>query len=777
MRKSEENMNSVVRNSRMKVVVVFAMTVAIAVVIMLLGASVAGAASNGFAPAPGGTHLYSWGNNSNGQLGQGDYGDGTERLVPTRVGGADNWVMVSAGAGAIALNAKGELYSWGAAWDTAQMGQGDNPDNPGAGNITVPTRVGNEDNWVYVRASGPYATAINDLGHLYVWGGVDTSITGVGSIGAVDIPTRVGSRSDWVKASLDQNIGAALTAEGHVYTWGRNYQGELGRGDFGGAYRLAPQRMEFGDNWTVIATHTRGIAAINADGELYAWGINFFGQLGLGDYSNRNIPTRVGSASNWVDVIDYGSARIALNSDGEIFTWGNPGLGRLGRAVTAANPQYLPGRVGDRSDWVAIGVSNGHGLALTIGMELYAWGNNNNGQLGIGTIGGYETTPQFVLQAYGFAGFSQSGGGSYSLALIRTEPITPELFLTKNLQKPTNTPVPNLTFSFTFTPHSFNDNTTNLTPLPTIPTRTVTVNNTHTSAPNSPSAGITTTSNSVDILEDITFTQAGIYAWTIAEVQSATGIGSNSEVIFSQATYRLRVYVTQAALGSPLEVYAITIHRLTDSAGNTITPPYKTNTLAFTNTYMRTTTGVPPYSGAVTVSKTVIGNFANLNTPFDFEVTLTRTALCSDTTNFVGRVMQGNTQIGADIDFVSGTTRTVALTHSQRLVFDELVVGTQFSVTELATPEFIASVELFVNGTSVHVAPNTTPHTDLPIGEHRVGVQSNTAHFTNAHNMVPPTGLNITDNTSVRLAILATIATLTIITLKARRRVEELTYT
>lgn len=728
-------------------------------------------ATPGFAPAPHGTPLYSWGDNANGQLGLGDSGPGTQRTTPSRVGDADNWVQVSTSiGGAFAINAEGHLYAWGAVWTAPQMGQGDNLANPGTGLITVPTKVGDRDDWVHVQSGGDVVAALSESGHLYTWGASGNGNLGHGDTTPRNIPTRVGDKDNWATVSVGgSRIMGAITTEGHLYTWGWNSWGQLGQGSFGGPDQHTPLRVGVADNWKSLSVSGEFTLAINTEGKLFAWGGNGHGQLGQGDMAHRAVPTQIGTAANWIDITASTASAIAVNSQGEIWTWGNTAQGQLGRPVTGATPQHLPGRIGSRNDWVAIGGGNTHSLALTEGFELYAWGNNNNGQLGIGTMGGHEASPQFVLQTYGFAGFSQAGGGSHSMALVRTEPIEPDLFLSKQLQKPIGTPVPDLSFSFTFTPHSFNNNTANIGQLPTIPTRTVTISNSNTSTPDTPETGITTTANSVDVLEGIRFTQAGVYAWTVTEVQAATGIGSNSAVGFSQASYRLRVYVQRhpTQVGE-LYLYATTIHRLTDTAGALVNPPARVDYLNFTNTYMRTTPGTTEYPGALSLSKIVTGQFANVGTPFDFDVTLTRTAFCPPTIEFTGKVMQGNAQVGSDIVFTSGAMQAIALADGQRLVFDELVVGTRFSVTERAALEFAASATLFVNGQAVNVTPNAAPNTDLSIGEYFVGAERNTADFTNAHTMPLPTGF-VAHNHAILLTPVAVIILLAHSACKVRK--------
>ena len=115
--------------------------------------------------------LYSWGSNDRGRTGLGTAAGDT--LVPTRVGTESNWTQVSAGQGvnicSAAINNKGELYSWGS---NASGGTGLGLTT---GNTLVPTRVGTESNWTQVVTGGHseasnHSLALNSKGELYSWG-------------------------------------------------------------------------------------------------------------------------------------------------------------------------------------------------------------------------------------------------------------------------------------------------------------------------------------------------------------------------------------------------------------------------------------------------------------------------------------------------------------------------------------------------------------------------------------------------------------------------------
>ena len=726
------------------------------------------------AVASSGSPMYAWGNNANGQLGQGDF---TNRNQPTRIGEAENWVQVSTAAlGAVALNAEGHLYAWGHQWTSPQMGQGDNLANPGEGFITSPERVGDRDNWIFVFMSGSAAAAINAEGHLYTWGSAsDTTRLGHGDTYDRYVPTRMGERSDWASVSVSGagNFMMGITTSGHLWAWGHNGSGQLGQGVT--SARLYPVRVAEGTYFDTASAAGSFATAITVDGHLYAWGINSGGQLGIGhnlESSATRMPSRVGEASNWVDTVSMPQSTLVLNSSGQIYTFGNATSATLARPVDADNPANRPGRVGDRTNWVAIGGGNGHRLLMNEDLELYAWGNNNFGQLGIGTTGGYESAPVFVLQTYGLAGFSQTGAGTHSMALIRTESFEgAEAYLEKRLQKPEGTNLlEEIDFVFTFERYSFNGNTANSTQVPPIPNRTITLSS---ASPSTTAVGITTTTGTKNVLDGIEFTQPGIYSWLVRELPTA-GIIPPSNIVDSLAEYEIRVYVAQDGVGGPLSIYAITIHRLYCSDGEAMDPPYKTNDFSFTNIYTRMTTGGDDAYGAFFVSKTVLGTYANVSTVFDFDVTITRTAFCSEGMSFVGQIYEDDTPVGIPIFFNSGTASHVQLTHGQRLVFDEFLVGTRFTVTERAHVDFTASVDLLVNGSAVIIAPNDGPGQELSIGgPHFAGDCENFAAFTNTHFHVPPTGL-VMENPLLALPLLVLAALIAALSIRKRRAVEQL---
>lgn len=123
---------------------------------------------------------------------------------------------------------------------------------------------------------------------------------------------------------------------------------------------------------------------------LMAWGDNGSGELGTGDSIQRLVPTEVvpptAMRGNVTKLAASGSFSMALTAAGQLFTWGSTSYGRLG---TSTSTPYLPAEVtasGPLAGKILVDISTaGHCLALTSEGRVYAWGLNENSQVGIGS--------------------------------------------------------------------------------------------------------------------------------------------------------------------------------------------------------------------------------------------------------------------------------------------------------------------------------------------------------------------------------------------------------
>lgn len=203
-----------------------------------------------------------------------------------------------------------------------------------------------------------------------------------------------------------------VLAAGEVYCWGNNYYGQLG--DNTTTHRSVPVKVGgvlAGKTVTSIAASSYSTCAI-ADGEIYCWGRNNSGQLGINSTTTMNVPTKVSGLAGKVATKLSSSGGLGevtcaiVDNDG--YCWGkntNSQLG-LGAGNTAATAVPTPisklsGRLQGKTvtaistdaAWSGAQTGNGaptgnttdgHGCALASG-QVYCWGVNNDGQLGIGS--------------------------------------------------------------------------------------------------------------------------------------------------------------------------------------------------------------------------------------------------------------------------------------------------------------------------------------------------------------------------------------------------------
>jgi len=163
--------------------------------------------------------------------------------------------------------------------------------------------------------------------------------------------------------------------------------------------------------WSSVSCGWYSTLAIKTDGTLWAWGLNSEGQLGLGDTTNRNTPTQVGTDNNWASVSSGGNYyTLAIKTDGTLWAWGNGDHGQLGLGDT--NDRHTPTQVGADNDWGLVFCGGEHTLAIKIDETLWAWGWNTYGQLGLG-----DTTNRNTPTRVSGYWISASGGNSHTLAM------------------------------------------------------------------------------------------------------------------------------------------------------------------------------------------------------------------------------------------------------------------------------------------------------------------------------------------------------------------------
>jgi alpha-tubulin suppressor-like RCC1 family protein len=207
-----------------------------------------------------------------------------------------------------------------------------------------------------------------------------------------------------------------LTSSGEVYAWGRNQEGELGDGTT--IDRFGPVKVQNLSNVTAIACGAYHSLALKSDGTVWAWGDDTNGQLGGGnDYYNT--PIQVSDLSNVTAIACGGYHSLALKSDGTVWAWGANNYGQAGDGAT--DTAYTPVQVTHLSDVKAIAGGGLHSLALKNDGTVWAWGYNHFGQLGMFANTGTDNANPFPTQVSGLTNvYAITAGFYHNLAYAPT---------------------------------------------------------------------------------------------------------------------------------------------------------------------------------------------------------------------------------------------------------------------------------------------------------------------------------------------------------------------
>ncbi|KAM4572310.1 putative E3 ubiquitin-protein ligase HERC4 [Odontesthes bonariensis] len=179
----------------------------------------------------------------------------------------------------------------------------------------------------------------------------------------------------------------ALTKGGQVYTWGNDSRGQLGLGKRENGAD-SPQHLRSLSAIPVVRIAAGGEQsfALSASGGVFGWGRNDRGQLGLGDTTDRHTPAAVHYMNTKKAVyISCGKEHTAiLTKDGAVFTCGAGGYGQLGHKSFEDElcPRLVEEPWGAKATKIACG--RYHTLVLTDSMKVYSFGCNEQRQLGRG---------------------------------------------------------------------------------------------------------------------------------------------------------------------------------------------------------------------------------------------------------------------------------------------------------------------------------------------------------------------------------------------------------
>lgn len=391
-----------------------------------------------------------------GQLGLGD--EILERKRPALVKdleGKDIVQVVCGGMHTVALSSNGELFTWGCN-DEGALGRVTNQDNgeeyrSGSVQLNLTSKV------VQTSAGDSHTAALLEDGNVYAWGTFRDANGAIGLTpnGQSNEPIKVyptlKTHGRAVKITSGNDHVAILTENGEIYTFGSGEQGQLGRikecfshrgGRRGLPLLLVPQVIKFRKKhkFTDIFSGSFQTFAVSGDSnDVYAWGLNNWGQLGAGNTINHFTPIFLDALTDMRK--DCGQSMgmaggqhhsVIVNGKGKVYSVGRSEYGRLGHGDNAEEisvPKQVTENL-ENHNVKEIACGETVSFAITKNGDLFAWGLGSSLQLGNGS----EDDVLVPMQVKGkFLDPSKqevicvSAGGQHTAILIKERPQNPNV--------------------------------------------------------------------------------------------------------------------------------------------------------------------------------------------------------------------------------------------------------------------------------------------------------------------------------------------------------------
>ncbi|MFT3794904.1 T9SS type A sorting domain-containing protein [Flavobacterium sp.] len=221
----------------------------------------------------------------------------------------------------------------------------------------------------------------------------------------------------WKSVSPGADFCIAIKEDGTLWSWGNNNSGQLGLGHFDN--KTIPTRVGSETDWETVSSGYGFVLALKTNGTIWVWGRNDFG-LGGNPGSPTNAPSQVGSDSDWKSIHAGGAHSFAIKNNGTLWGWGRNDFGQLG--IGTFGHTNIPTQVGTQTDWETVAAGTFHTLAVKTDQTLWSWGYNFSGQLGQGTAGfGTElNVPTLIAALPANAWRCIAAGGRHSMAITET---------------------------------------------------------------------------------------------------------------------------------------------------------------------------------------------------------------------------------------------------------------------------------------------------------------------------------------------------------------------
>jgi alpha-tubulin suppressor-like RCC1 family protein len=282
------------------------------------------------------------------------------------------------------IKSDGSLYAWGGN-SHGQVGNGTIIDNH------EPEKI--MDSVISVSAGGRHSLAIKSDGSLYAWGANGSGQLGDGTTINSYSPKKI--MDEVVSVSAGTNHSAVIKTDGSLWVWGHNIFGQLGDGTTTNS--LNPKKIM--DSVAFVSAGLYNTAAITVDGALWTWGANGIGQLGTGTNNNSLWPINTAAS---VMAVSVGFETRFIKTDGSAWHFSS---------------RYPSGSYKEMDSVVSISTKSTHTMAITSSGDLWAWGSNMHGQIGNGIRSSGFTQRTWIMGSVVYVSTDHPGKLDYTMAI------------------------------------------------------------------------------------------------------------------------------------------------------------------------------------------------------------------------------------------------------------------------------------------------------------------------------------------------------------------------
>jgi alpha-tubulin suppressor-like RCC1 family protein len=304
----------------------------------------------------------------------------------------------------------GSLWAWG------QNNNGQLGDGTATGRSTPVQTVAGGTNWSDVTGSGTAGMGIKTDGTLWAWG----SQSSYGNLGDGTLTTRSSpvqvAGTTWKKLAVGlRDNTAAIKTDGTLWIWGINAYGTIG--DNTTTSRSSPvQTVAGGNSWKDVGTGWWNASGLKTDGTLWVWGDNTYGQIGDNTTVSKSSPVQI-AGTTWKQAALFGIYHsVGIKTDGTIWTWGDVGNGALGdnqNTTSRSSPVQIAG-----TTWKMVSSGFYHVAAIKTDGTLWVWGRGGNSQLGDGTLNNRSSPVQTAVTG---TNWKMVSCGRYHTTAVKTD--------------------------------------------------------------------------------------------------------------------------------------------------------------------------------------------------------------------------------------------------------------------------------------------------------------------------------------------------------------------